>query len=236
MAKKTIMAEKSPSWTFMKTWRPSSMCAILLLATSSWKTLKVHTKNKPSLFCKMVMCCIVYLVSSPCLGNKAGTKARAVIREESVWKPQHLTAQKILFFSFGLRQCFPTKLFTTSLPADVSYFLTRSKFEAAKIGSGVGFLHLTTVSSKGYSWQLWLVDFDPCCLFLWIYGSLLASSIIMIGGSEKCNYSAVGFWTLEVACCWNEVSCWTFVWAQKIIIKKWSTVGSRTEGISCLHS
>ena len=46
--------------------------------------------------------------------------------------------------------------------------------------------------------DLWLVDFDPFCVFLSV-----SRVVIMIDGSEKRNCEG-GFWTLEFACLWKE--------------------------------
>ena len=48
--------------------------------------------------------------------------------------------------------------------------------------------------------DLWLVDFDPFCVFVF-QGSLLVI-LIMIDGSEKRNCEG-GSWTLEFACLWK---------------------------------
>ena len=48
--------------------------------------------------------------------------------------------------------------------------------------------------------DLWLVDFDPFCLFLF-QGSLLVI-VIMIDDSKKHNCEGV-FWTLKFACLWK---------------------------------
>ena len=48
--------------------------------------------------------------------------------------------------------------------------------------------------------DLWLVDFDPFCVFVF-QGSLLVI-VIMIDGNEKRNCEG-GFWTLEFACLWK---------------------------------
>ena len=49
--------------------------------------------------------------------------------------------------------------------------------------------------------DLWLVNFDPLCVFLCFKVRCLWS-LIMIDGSEKRNYEG-GFWTLEFACLWK---------------------------------
>ena len=49
--------------------------------------------------------------------------------------------------------------------------------------------------------DLWLVDFDPFCVFLCfkVQGSLF---VIVSDGSEK-RYCEGVFWTLEFACLWK---------------------------------
>jgi len=48
--------------------------------------------------------------------------------------------------------------------------------------------------------DLWLVDFNPFCVFL--FQESLLVIVIMIDGSEKRNCEG-GFWTSEFACFWK---------------------------------